>query len=121
MGYIKTDKLTKDFWRYEFACNCGCGFDTVDFELLTVLQRLRDYFNAVVTLNSGCRCIKYNKEVGGADNSQHLLGRAGDITVKGVSPPVVYAHLDSNYPLKFGIGLYETFVHIDTRNVRARW
>ena len=49
-------KLNKYFHRSEFACKCGCGFDTVDTELLKVLTRLRVRFNKPVKITSACRC-----------------------------------------------------------------
>jgi uncharacterized protein YcbK (DUF882 family) len=114
--------LSKDFSRHEFACKDGCGFDTVDAELIDVLQRLRDHFCRRVTINSGCRCDKRNKAVGGAENSQHKLGRAADIVVDGFPPESVQHYLEGQYPGVYGIGRYNTFTHIDTRsNGPARW
>ncbi len=74
------------FKRSEFACKCGCGFDTVDAELLAILVNLRRHYGQPITIHSGCRCQKHNKAVGGVINSQHLIGRAADVTVKKCGP-----------------------------------
>ena len=114
--------ISFNFKRSEFACKCGCGFDTIDAETLQVLQSLRQHFNRPVTINSGCRCEEYNKKQGGAKNSQHLLGRAADFTVKGIQPKEVQSYLKIAYPGKYGVGSYGTFTHLDTRtNGPARW
>jgi len=114
-------KLTKNFSRKEFACNCGCGFDTVDFELINICQEVADNFRDVVYINSGCRCKAHNKAVGGGKNSQHLLGRAADLRLKHTEPDRVHAYLIKKYPNSLGIGKYNTFTHIDTRILKARW
>lgn len=115
-------KLSKNFSRSEFKCNCGnCDYDTVDKELVDVLQDIRDHFNASVTVTSGNRCPAYNRLVGGSRNSYHLRGRAADIVVGGVSQSDVYKYLDSKYPNRFGIGNYDTFTHVDTRTGKGRW
>lgn len=114
-------KLHDHFSRKEFTCHCGCGFDTVDAELLYVLIGLRGQFNAAININSGARCIKHNKFVGGKKSSQHLLGRAADIDVYQIHPDIVADHLESIYPGKYGIGRYNGFTHIDTRAYQARW
>lgn len=114
--------LGKDFSRHEFACKCGCGFNTVDAELITVLQDIRDHFGKPITINSGCRCESYNKKVGGSPGSQHKLGRAADIDVKDMPPESVQHYLEGKYSGLYGIGRYNTFTHIDTRSgVSARW
>lgn len=109
------------FSRDEFACKCGCGFDTIDAETLEVLEATRVHLGAAVTINSACRCWEHNKRVGGSDNSQHLIARACDIVVKGYTPHHVYAFLDGMYKDKYGLGMYDTFTHIDTRSKKARW
>jgi len=115
-------KLSNNFTREEFECPCGCGQDTVDAELITLLQKLREDYDASVTVNSANRCEAHNESVGGADSSQHLLGRAADIVVSGIDPHEVWEYLCDKYRDKYGIGQYKTFTHIDTRNgKKARW
>ena len=84
------------FTRSEFKCKCGsCDQDTVDFELLDILERLRVHYGVPITINSGNRCAAYNKKIGGSKNSQHVKSRAADIVVDGVHPHRVYALLDT--------------------------
>tara|TARA_R110002012_G_scaffold263287_3_gene446011 strand:+ start:236 stop:586 length:351 start_codon:yes stop_codon:yes gene_type:complete len=113
-------RIGKFFLREEFACNCNCGFDTVDTELITILDKVRMHFAKPVTITSGCRCPEYNGKVGGALRSQHVLGRAADIQVKDTDPADVAAYLeDIQAP---GVGRYNTFTHVDSRSSRgARW
>ena len=46
-----------------------------------VLQPLRNMYGAPIHVTSGYRSPAVNKAVGGARNSQHMLGEAADITV----------------------------------------
>lgn len=109
-----------DFDREEFACKCGCGFDTVDFETLLVVQEVRHFLGKSITIASGCRCPGYNKAVGGVRDSQHVKGRAADLLVD--DPETVYRYLCARYPGRYGFGQYESFVHVDTRSDGpARW
>ncbi len=112
--------LTTNFSRREFACNCGCGFDTVDYMLVLILEDLRNLFGGI-KVNSGCRCKKYNREIGGKFFSQHPKGRAADIVGHVASAKIVQEYLKLTYPNKFGIGCYDTFTHVDVRNRKARW
>lgn len=114
--------ISKNFSRSEHTCNCGCGFDTVDVELNHILQvDLRDYYNKEVIVSGGNRCPFWNLHEEGSDNSYHMKAKASDTKVKGVSPLAVYTYLNRKYPNKYGLGLYKTFVHIDSRPDRARW
>ena len=63
----------------------------------------------------------YNQKVGGARASQHLLGRAADIQVSGASPLLVGQIAEYYLGGHGGIGVYQTFTHVDTRTARARW
>jgi uncharacterized protein YcbK (DUF882 family) len=110
------------FKRSEFECSCGCGFDTVDSELLEVLEDVRYHFSKPVIITSACRCLKHNKAIGSTDRSQHTKGRAADIVVKDMTPQAVHRYLVETYKGKYGIGAYSDFTHIDTRSgVPARW
>ena len=116
--------ISKDFDRKDFGCKCDyedCVDIAVDAELLKVLQDVRDHFNAPLNINCSYRCEKHNADVGGATKSQHLLGTAADIWVKGIHPHKVYAYLDEKYPDKYGLGKYSTFTHIDVRSWMARF
>lgn len=44
-----------------------------------VLDPLREWYNKPIYINSGYRCPKLNKAVGGVSNSFHVKGMAADI------------------------------------------
>ncbi len=116
------DRLTRNFRRREFACKCGCGFDAVQLTLVAHLQTLRDVVGAPVRVLSGCRCWSHNKRVGGKTGSFHLLGKAADVTVEGMSAVELRA-IAERLGLFGGIGVYPSrgFVHLDTRRKPGRW
>lgn len=104
----------KNFTRSEFACKCGCGFDTVDYKLVEYLDAIREHFDAKMTVNSGCRCKAHNTSINGAPKSLHLIGRAADVVVEGIPSAIVAAlAIQMHIP---GVGEYATFTHIDTRS-----
>lgn len=115
-------KIAKNFYCDEFACRCGCGFETISMRLVKGLQILRDITQSPIHVNSGCRCKEHNSSVGGSPKSQHILGKAADIHVEGYTPEEVYDF--AKFIPEFensGIGLYDTFVHLDVRNGKSRW
>ncbi len=114
-------KVSENFDREEFACKCGCGYAVVDVDLLRLLERVRAHFGKPVKINSACRCENHNKEVGGADGSKHKLGIAADIVVKDVDSSEVYNFIDRHLPGPLGLGSYNSFTHVDVREVKARW
>lgn len=115
--------LSENFSRWEFKCKCNnCSCDTVDSFLLAVLEVIRDHFGKPVAVSSGHRCKQHNADEGGGEDSQHLDGRAADISIKDVSPHAIAREANALLHGMGGIGLYENFVHIDTRtNGPARW
>lgn len=121
--------MTKNFKRQEFDCKCGCKMPIEVYEnvikLAGNLQSLRDYLGRPIKINSAYRCPKHNKKIGGVETSQHILGKAADITVQSLKPIEVYAIIedliDFGVMLQGGLGLYDTFVHYDIRKTRARW
>ena len=116
-------KISEHFTREELSCKCGaCSQDTVDSELLKILEHVRSHFDQPVIINSGNRCPAYNAQIGGSPKSQHQYSRAADIVVKGHSPAEVQELLESFMKGWGGIGSYETFTHVDTSsNGPARW
>ena len=114
--------LSEHFKASEFTCHhCGTLPDGgMATELIDLLEDLRTHFGKPVTINSGYRCPIHNANVGGAKNSQHLLGTAADVVISGVSPSTVYSWADENNPTG-GVGKYNSFTHIDVRSGKARW
>lgn len=105
-------------------------------ETLSVAEVVRDAWGAVVDnprirVNSGIRSAEYNKYVGGKEASEHLQFKALDISpmngmiskFKLVVVSVVAALRHENYNI--GLGLYDTFIHIDTnaanKQVNRTW
>lgn len=119
-------KLSDNFTVSEFSCHgygC-CSTVNIDSDLVNYVQKIRSHFGKPVIINSGYRCAKHNKAVGGASGSYHTKGMAADIVVNGVAPAEVAKYAES-IGIK-GIGLYETaadgyFVHVDTRTSKSFW
>ena len=121
-------RLAPDFKVRELRCRDGSDTVMVDETLTVVLQCIRDHFGKPVTITSGYRTPAHNAAVGGAKSSQHLLGRAADIRVQGVSVEDVAAYAESLMPDWGGVGRYPVkagratgWVHVDTRAEKARW
>lgn len=121
-------RLAPDFKVREFRCKDGTDTVMVDETLTVVLQCIREHFGKPVTITSGYRTAAHNAAVGGAKSSQHLLGRAADIRVEGVSVEDVAAYAESLMPDWGGVGRYPVkagraagWVHVDTRAEKARW
>ena len=114
-------KLSTNFAVKEFACKDGSDAVLVAPRLVMVLQSLRSHFCAAVTINSGYRTPQYNARVGGVTDSQHCYGTAADIVVRGKTPAQVAAYARQLMPDWGGVGVYDSFCHIDVREAKADW
>ena len=113
--------LSKNFKVKEFACNDGSDEILISDELVAILQQIRDHFGKAITINSAYRTKTYNTKIGGATNSQHTKGTAADIVVSGITPKQVTQYVEYLQPSSGGIGLYNSFTHVDVRTNRSRW
>jgi uncharacterized protein YcbK (DUF882 family) len=86
-------------------------------ERLEIVREQLD--NRPIFITSGWRDALTNRVVGGARASQHLLGRAVDIVVSGLTPKQVQDALDDTW--EGGLGYGATFTHLDIRGFRARF
>lgn len=121
--YKKGDeqKIAANFRAREFDCQgTGCCTTTlVDERLVEVLQKIRDHFGKPVYLTA-YRCKTHNNRTpNAAPNSYHVYGRAADFHIDGVAPAEIAKYAES-IGVK-GIGLYDDFVHIDTRESKSFW
>jgi len=114
--------LSAHFSREEFVCHC-CGEFLLDDRLLAALEILRKRAGQAVLVLSGYRCPGHNRRIGGAANSQHVLGKAADIRMHGLTLQQMYELAESVDDFaRGGIGVYDRgFLHVDVREHRARW
>lgn len=134
-------KLTNNFELKEFLQSrfFGSYQDKViqDFEtnkdlllpnlqkLANNLQVLRNHINKPISINIAYRPMWWEAMKGRSGMSQHTLGKAADIVVKGMTSKEVkeaIEHLISEGEiLQGGLSAYPTFTHYDIRKTKARW
>ena len=115
------ERVATNFRAREFDCQgTGCCNKTlIDEQLIKWLQQIRSHFGKPVYLTA-YRCEKHNAATpNAATNSYHIYGRAADFHIDGVKPADIAKYAES-MGIK-GIGLYDTFVHIDTREAKSFW
>lgn len=115
-------QLTEHFNITEFHCKgakCGCTQTLHDPALSAYLQQIREHFGKPLHITSGYRCPKHNEAVGGTANSLHTKGMAADFVISGIKPLEI-AQYAEQIGIN-GIGLYDNFVHIDTRENKFFW
>ncbi len=107
----------ENFDLYEICCPCGKCKTAIDLEHIFRVQVLRYVFDEALTVNSWHRCVEYNNTIlGSSKNSQHILGRATDFSTKGWSSEKKHKFIELALSLGFsGIGIYSTFIHLDSR------
>lgn len=122
-------RLSKNFSLDEFKSKDGAPTPPEVLEnlqsLAKNLQVLRDYLEKPIKINSAYRSPEHNKSVGGVANSQHVKGKAADISIEGMTPRQVAATIEyfiqTGKMKQGGLGVYPTFVHYDIRGKKARW
>lgn len=88
---------------------------------LLVLEDLRSHFGLPVLVTSGYRDAEYNRRIGGERRSLHIEFAAVDFVVRGVLPLDLARWLHGHErSAVLGIGLYDRFVHVDTRGLLGR-
>ncbi len=115
-------KVSEHFKLREFKCNDNSRVVILNSELVAVLEMARKHFGKAIKINSGYRTVAYNSTLkNSSPKSQHTHGNAADIVVDGVKPIDVYNYFNTAYPNTYGVGIYNTFVHIDVRPTKSRW
>ena len=125
-------KLTNNFTKSEFDCKSGeeMPLDVLEnVKLLAIqLQKIREYVGKPIRINSAYRSQAHNEAIGGVKTSQHILGKAADITIDTFTPDEVVSIIENMLTNEMlggfyigGLGSYNTFTHIDIREKKARW
>lgn len=115
-------KVSKHFRVREFASKDGADKVLIDDDLVTLLEDIREAAGGkAITINSGYRSPEHNAAVGGVSNSQHVKGTAADIVVEDTDPLTVGQIAEYILGNRGGIGVYQTFTHVDTRANKSRW
>lgn len=90
-----------------------------------VLDSLRGRLGKPITITNAYRAQAYNQCIRGAQSSQHLFFCALDFRVSGLSAAEAANALrwmrDREGAFSGGIGIYNSFVHIDTRGSNPTW
>lgn len=111
----KNFKIGKYFSIREMACKEG-GQVLYDYRLIEKLDQLREILGCPLYINSGYRTPEYNKKIGGSSNSQHMYGKAVDISTKNLDiDDETLIRICANLGFT-GIGIYPTWIHLDVRD-----
>ena len=90
-----------------------------------ILDRARELLGAPIVTLSVYRSPEYNRRIGGATHSEHMNFTAIDFQVKASSGPAEWAgvlrEMRQSGQFKGGIGVYRSFVHVDTRGSNTDW
>lgn len=109
----------KYFKKEEFKCKCGgryCNgyYNQPSEKLVRAAVKLREHFNAPITISSGIRCPTHNANEGGVANSRHVQGKAMDFKVQGRTSAEVVSWIKSNLPeIRYTYSINANSTHMD--------
>lgn len=110
--------VVKFFSAKELACKCArpeCDAVAADPVLLDKIELLRAAYGKPMKVNSALRCVFWNTKIKGAKSSQHMLGKAIDISVPNATEMMRVFQLAFQLGFK-GFGIAKTFIHLDVRD-----
>lgn len=121
----------KYFDKEEFTCKCGCGINNISDQFINKLNIARKYAEIIdpkcckFYINSGCRCKKYNKVIGGHEKSRHIatnkiISDAADIKVVNDHhrSVILTALIIAGFK---HIGFATNYIHVDNKNKYGYW
>lgn len=101
--------------------NAPCGVTVNNLtRLCTLLEDVRTLLGRPITISSGYRSQALNQAIGGAKNSQHILGCAADFTVRGLSvDDIMEAIVDSDLQYDQVIKEFGRWIHISVTSIEG--
>lgn len=117
-------QLTRHFSEAEFLG--ATWLQPSKIRMAQMLELLRwKLGNKKITITSAQRSPDENRRVGGAPQSQHVIGVAVDFQVEGCTPEEVAAVLIDGIKAGVidagGVGIYRAHVHYDLRGKLVVW
>ena len=115
--------ISRHFMLSDIICPCCDTVKVVPglFSHMRALDALVDTLGIGLTISSGHRCSKHNRQLGGAPRSWHLLF-ATDVLPEPFDKAALKLIADRAEEFGFtGIGIYETHIHLDQRPEPSRW
>lgn len=117
-------QLSDHFNIKEFRCKCGGSHNIkIDTDLISMLEKLYSKLNcSKIIVNSGYRCSKHDKNVGGSGFGQHTTGKAADVVLynkdgKPINTKVVSCVAqDLGFSGIANINSSYTAIHLDVRS-----
>lgn len=116
-------KVSKYFTALEMRCRCNrvdCDAIPMKQEFLSKLDKMREIYGRALKPTSAARCSYWNKIIGGAELSQHLVSNACDFYFLKNSD-LQEAIIAANKSGMMGIGTGKSLLHVDNRENPARW
>lgn len=115
-------QFTQHFSSKEFTCSCkhsDCIEQKISKELVDNLEKCRQEYGQAVIINSGYRCLKHNKEIGGANRSQHMEGKAADTRPKLLTTDTMDEWIKVLSGTFKAMGIAQSFIHVDVREMEG--
>lgn len=105
---FKNEYFTND----ELKCKC-CGENKINDTFLSALIEIRKAAGIPFIVNSGYRCEKHNRAIGGVVGSSHVKGLAADIRYENSTQLYAILNAIMRYQIKPRVLIYKDFVHFD--------
>lgn len=115
--------LSEHFRIRDFAARGGAAYARISYALVDTLELLQAFLGRSLHITSGYRhqALNFSPEIRGAAESQHIAGVAADLWVDGRTPLEVAEAALQLLGCEIGLGLGDTFVHLDLRGHQASW
>ena len=105
----------------EFRCKDGSDAVYINVLIPFVCEAVRTWCGAAYSPNSAYRTPSYNKQIGGAERSNHIYGNAVDIPARGgKTPQQLYSFLETLVGDTCELIIYSWGCHLGIQNTKKR-
>ncbi len=115
MKYFKMNEFEKSETADKLGINNSIPISlkrNIEFLCENVLDKAREYIGMPIFINSGYRSPLLNKAVNGVNYSQHLIGKAADITTQTRKNDLLMAKYIEEFCNFDQLIIYKSFIHV---------